>query len=168
MKLCKKLPINRFSVLEQSAGSWPGARQRWSAEPWPWMGRIELQVKGRCLGRLLFLGAQSGQAVGEGVGDAEFHFHALGSQSGQLWLLNYQHPNYPVSHISEQSICTEIFQNFYGQWFLDFRMSRDSFHNASARVDPQRVRTAFPFQIATGHAQSSLQISAFHPTMTFS
>jgi len=37
------------------------------------IGRIELQVKRRCLDGLLFLARQSGEAVGERIGDAKLH-----------------------------------------------------------------------------------------------
>ena len=37
------------------------------------VGRVHLQVKGRGLDGLLLLAGQSGEAVGKGVGDAEFH-----------------------------------------------------------------------------------------------
>lgn len=35
--------------------------------------RIKLKIEGGGLDRLLFLAAQLGEAVGEGVGDAELH-----------------------------------------------------------------------------------------------
>jgi hypothetical protein len=37
------------------------------------VGRVELQVEGRGLGRSLLVAGQARQAIGEGVGDAEFH-----------------------------------------------------------------------------------------------
>ena len=37
------------------------------------IGRVELQVEGRRLDGLLLVAGQAGEAVGEGVGDAEFH-----------------------------------------------------------------------------------------------
>ena len=37
------------------------------------IGRVLLQVKGSDLDRLLFVGGQAGEAVGEGVGNAELH-----------------------------------------------------------------------------------------------
>ena len=40
-------------------------------------GRIELKVEGRGLDRLLLLASQLGQAVCEGIGDAELHVRAL-------------------------------------------------------------------------------------------
>jgi hypothetical protein len=40
-------------------------------------GRIELNVEGRCLRRLLFGSGQPREAVGEGVGDAEIHLSAI-------------------------------------------------------------------------------------------
>ena len=39
------------------------------------IGRVELQVEGRRLDGLLLVAGQAGEAVGEGVGDAEFHQH---------------------------------------------------------------------------------------------
>ena len=37
------------------------------------IGRVELQVEGRRLDGLLLVAGQSGEAVGEGIGDAKFH-----------------------------------------------------------------------------------------------
>ena len=37
------------------------------------VGRVHLQVEGRGLDGLLLVAGQPGEAVGEGVGDAEFH-----------------------------------------------------------------------------------------------
>lgn len=42
-------------------------------EPQPRASRIKLQVKSGSLGGFLFLSGQLGEAVGEGVRDAEFH-----------------------------------------------------------------------------------------------
>ena len=39
----------------------------------PGIGRVQLQVEGRRLDGLLLLAGQAGEAVGEGVGDAEVH-----------------------------------------------------------------------------------------------
>ena len=39
----------------------------------PGIGRVELQVEGRRLDGLLLVAGQPGEAVGEGVGDAEVH-----------------------------------------------------------------------------------------------
>ena len=41
------------------------------------VGRVELQVEGRGLDRLLFFPGEAGQAVGEGVGDAKVHGRSL-------------------------------------------------------------------------------------------
>ncbi|MCY1379683.1 hypothetical protein D9M69_674240 [compost metagenome] len=41
----------------------------------PRAGRVLLQVKRRDLDRLLFVGGQAREAVGEGVGDAELHIY---------------------------------------------------------------------------------------------
>jgi hypothetical protein len=37
------------------------------------IGRVELQVEGRGLDRALLVAGEARQAIGEGVGDAEFH-----------------------------------------------------------------------------------------------
>lgn len=37
------------------------------------VGRVYLQIEGRGLDHLLLFAGQLGEAVGEGVGDAEFH-----------------------------------------------------------------------------------------------
>lgn len=47
-------------------------------------------------------------------------------------------------------------------------MPRDRFHNPGFRIDPKRVGSTFPFQIAPGDPQCALQISPFLPIVTFS
>ena len=37
------------------------------------IGRVHLQVKGRSFDKFLLLAGKAAKAVGEGIGDAEFH-----------------------------------------------------------------------------------------------
>ena len=46
-----------------------------------WIGGIELQVERRCLDRLLLVAGEASEAIGEGIGDPEFHAQDLGSRS---------------------------------------------------------------------------------------
>lgn len=41
------------------------------------MGRVDLQIKGRCFDGLLLITVEFGEAVGEGVGDAKIHHYYL-------------------------------------------------------------------------------------------
>ncbi len=56
----------------------------------------------------------------------------------------------------------KIAQYFPCQRFLDFGMPRYGFDDAGTGVYPQRVLSALPFQVATGHAQPLFQIDPLH------
>ena len=51
----------------------------------PGMRRVHLQIEGRHLDRLLFVGGQLREAAGEGVGDAELHQVSI-SIGTPIWL----------------------------------------------------------------------------------
>ena len=59
------------------------------------IGRVELQVERRRLDGFLLVAGQSGEAVGEGVGDAEFHQAA--SQRLRIGTANSRSPNGTVA-----------------------------------------------------------------------
>ena len=53
-------------------------------EPQARASRVELEVKGSCFGGFLLLAGQLGKAVGECVGDTEFHFEKSENHSTLL------------------------------------------------------------------------------------
>lgn len=58
----------------------------------------------------------------------------------------------------------ESLQNFPRERLFDFGVARNCFHDASTRIDPQRVRTTFTLQITPRMSQPLLQLPTLHQT----
>ena len=70
-------------------------------------------------------------------------------------------PGHGDGRVGSQSFRTEILQYLLRQWFFDLCVPGHSFGNSVLRVDPDRMRTILPFQVATRDSQ----LKAVHPVL---
>lgn len=60
----------------------------------------------------------------------------------------------------------ERFEDFAGERLLDFGVAGDRFDNSGMRIDPERVRSSFAFEITARVAQAFFKVAPFHATAT--